>query len=77
LSLARIQVVQNPFTCFPNDINITQCSQCVKSACLAACPVGAIDVDVSNGNVRTVDKEKCIGCNSCDGEGYVCALIIG
>jgi len=67
LSLARIQVVQNPFATFPDDVNIAQCRQCVDPACLAACPVGALYVDSSNGYVRTVDKEKCIGCKSCVG----------
>ena len=65
LSLARIQVVQNPFKSFPDDINIAQCRQCVEPACLAVCPSGALHVDSANGNVRTIDEEKCIGCKSC------------
>ncbi len=65
LSLARIQIVQNPFRDFPDDINIAQCRQCVDPACLAVCPVGALHVDRVHGNVRTVDEEKCIGCKSC------------
>ncbi len=65
LSLARIQIVQNPFNTFPDDINIAQCRQCVAPACLAACPVGALHVDKFHGNVRTVNKRKCIGCKSC------------
>ena len=65
LSLARIQIVQNPFKSFPDDINIAQCRQCVEPACLAACPADALHVDKANGNVRTVDEEKCIGCKSC------------
>jgi protein NrfC len=65
LSLARIQIVQNPFGSFPDDINIAQCRQCVEPACLAVCPADALHVDKANGNVRTVDEEKCIGCKSC------------
>ena len=65
LSLARIQIVQNPFTNFPDDIEMAQCRQCKEPACLAACPAGALHVDRANGNIRTVDTEKCIGCKSC------------
>ena len=65
LSLARIQIVQNPFESFPNDIKIAQCRQCVYPVCLKKCPTGALHVDSANGNVRTVDEEKCIGCKSC------------
>jgi len=65
LSLARIQVLQNPFEKFPDDISQQQCRQCKKPACLAACPTGALHVDAENGNVRTVDSEKCIGCKAC------------
>jgi len=36
LSLARIQIVQNPFESFPNDINIAQCRQCVTLIVLMA-----------------------------------------
>ena len=65
LSLARIQIVQNPFESFPNDINIAQCRQCVYPVCLKQCPTGALHVDSANGNVRTIDKEICIGCKRC------------
>ena len=65
LSLSRIQIVQNPYLSFPEDIIIAQCRQCVAPACLAACPVGALHVDIFHGNVRTVNKKKCIGCQAC------------
>jgi len=61
LSLARIQVVQNPFENFPDDINIAQCRQCVDPVCIEACPTRALHADKENGYVRTVDKNKCIG----------------
>jgi len=30
-----------------------------------ACPTGANHVDDANGNVRTIDESKCIGCERC------------
>jgi protein NrfC len=68
LSLARIQVVQNPFTNFPDDINIAQCRQCVDPVCIAVCPTRALHADEENGYVRTVNTKKCIGwlgCRAC------------
>jgi len=65
LSLARIQVVQNSFGAFPNDIEIAQCRQCPYPACVDACPTGANHVDTKRGNVRTIDASKCIGCERC------------
>jgi len=64
--LARIQVIQDPYGCYPDDIDVHQCRQCVFPECFAACPVdGAIFIDTENGNVRRVDKSKCIGCQLC------------
>ena len=65
LSLARIQVIQNPFQKFPDDLTIAQCRQCVEPACVEACPEEALFVDSANGNVRRIDKEKCTGCQAC------------
>jgi protein NrfC len=65
LSLSRIQVLQNPFGATPGDLTILQCRQCVYPACAEACPTGALHVDEANGNVRTVDERKCIGCLRC------------
>jgi protein NrfC len=65
LSLARIQVIENPFEGFPDDIGIEQCRQCVEPACLEICPTGALHVDQENGNVRRVDADACIGCMRC------------
>jgi protein NrfC len=65
LSLARIQVIENPFERFPDDISIEQCRQCVEPACLEVCPTGALHVDAENGNVRRVDAAECIGCLRC------------
>ncbi len=65
LSFARIQIIQNPFESFPADIGVEQCRQCVKPACVEACPEDAIDVNPEFGNVRMLDQEKCIGCGAC------------
>lgn len=65
LSLARIQIIENPFEQFPDDITIEQCRQCVEPACLEACPTGALHVDAEHGNVRRVNVDDCIGCMRC------------
>ncbi len=63
--LSRIQVIQNPYAKYPDDIDVQQCRQCVFPACVAACPTGACHVDTANGNVRLIDKSMCIGCQRC------------
>ncbi|MGD8538728.1 MAG: 4Fe-4S dicluster domain-containing protein [Candidatus Aminicenantes bacterium] len=65
LSLSRIQVLQNSFEAFPNDVTIEQCRQCVDPPCVKECPVDALEPNPKYGNVRMVDKEKCIGCGTC------------
>jgi protein NrfC len=65
LSLSRIQVLQNSFESFPDDISIEQCRQCVDPECLKVCPMKAISADPENGFVRQVDTTKCIGCGYC------------
>jgi protein NrfC len=65
LSLARIQVLQDPFEKWPDDVTIEQCRQCVDPACVEECPAEALTVNTSLGNVRMVDKELCIGCGTC------------
>lgn len=65
LSLARLQVIQDPFERFPVDVALEQCRQCLEPECLQSCQTGALYVDRENGNIRTVDKEKCEGCLAC------------
>lgn len=65
LSLSRIQIMQNSFASFPDDLTIEQCRQCVEPACVDICPTGALEANADHGNVRIVDKEKCIGCGLC------------
>jgi len=63
LSLSRIQITQDPWGKFPDDITISQCRQCPYPSCVAACPTGALHSDEKG--VRTVDEAKCIGCERC------------
>jgi protein NrfC len=65
LSLARIQVAQNSFGRFPDDLKVAVCRQCVTPVCVQNCPTGAAFVDGVNGNVRRIDRAKCIGCKTC------------
>ena len=65
LSLSRIQIMQDSFASFPDDLTMEQCRQCVDPACVAVCPTGALAADAEHGHVRIVDKEKCIGCGLC------------
>ncbi|NTU88722.1 MAG: 4Fe-4S dicluster domain-containing protein [Actinobacteria bacterium] len=64
LSLSRIQIVQDSTEAYPNDLHIYQCHQCPFPSCVEACPTGAMHADPKTG-VRTVDDEKCIGCERC------------
>ncbi len=67
-SLSRIQILQNPYESFPDDVMIAQCRQCVDPACVNACAdkAGVLQADADNGNVRrVVDREGCWGCGAC------------
>jgi len=65
LSLSRIQIIFDPFAPYPHGAHQAQCHQCKDPKCVAACPTGANHVDTANGNIRTVDARKCIGCQKC------------
>jgi len=65
LSLSRIQIIQDSFQKWPDDVAIEQCRQCVEPACVEVCPEDAIIIDTKHGNVRRVCKSKCIGCMAC------------
>jgi protein NrfC len=65
LSLARIQIMQDSFGKFPNDVKMAPCRQCVTPVCVQNCPVGAAFVDAAHGNVRRIDSKECIGCRTC------------
>lgn len=65
LSLSRIQIMQDSFGKFPNDLQMAPCRQCVTPPCVINCPTGAAFIDEANGNVRRIDEKKCIGCKKC------------
>jgi protein NrfC len=65
LGLSRIQIVQDSFDVFPDDVRQYQCRQCTTPVCVINCPTGACKVDAANGNVRTIDQSKCAGCQTC------------
>ncbi|MBU1340802.1 MAG: 4Fe-4S dicluster domain-containing protein [Proteobacteria bacterium] len=65
LSYSRIQILQDSFGKFPDDLTIEQCRQCEAPACVDVCAEGALTANAEFGYVRMVDKEKCTGCGSC------------
>ena len=65
LSLSRIQIIQNSFKAFPDDLTMEQCRQCVEPFCVAECPEDALTVNADFGNVRMVNADKCVGCGTC------------
>ncbi len=65
LSLSRIQILQDSFERWPEDLDMEQCRQCVEPECVKNCPTGALHVDTNNGNIRTVNRDECIGCMTC------------
>jgi protein NrfC len=65
ISLARIQVSRAVLTRYPYDIQINVCRQCPEPMCVKNCPTGACHVSAENGNVRMIDAQKCIGCQTC------------
>lgn len=65
MSLSRIQIIQDSFTPFPNDIQMATCHQCEDAACVKACPVSANTANDDFGFVREIDPDKCIGCMQC------------
>lgn len=62
---SRIQIMQDSFGDWPNDLFIAQCRQCRNAPCVEVCPTGANHVDSEHSNVRRVDPELCIGCRMC------------
>jgi protein NrfC len=64
-SLSRIQIIQDSFESFPDDVTVEQCRQCVDPACVEVCPADALKANPQFGNVRMVDLKKCIGCGAC------------
>jgi protein NrfC len=65
LSLARIQVLQDSFRKWPDDLTIEQCRQCIDPTCVEACPTGALHAEARFGQARMIDPSKCNGCKAC------------
>ncbi len=65
LTRSRIQILQNSFESWPDDLTIEQCRQCVEPACVQQCPTWALHADEENGGVRLVDRDKCTGWGGC------------
>lgn len=65
LSLSRIQIHRAVLAEYPLDITQNVCRQCPTPLCVANCPTGAAHVSTENGNIRMIDKGKCIGCQTC------------
>lgn len=64
-SLSRIQVLQDSFADWPDDVLIATCRQCKDAPCVQVCPTGANRADPKHGHVRRIDPDKCIGCKLC------------
>lgn len=64
-SKSRIQVLQDSFVNWPDDVVLAQCRQCQNAPCVEVCPTGANRADPAFGHVRHIDQTLCIGCKSC------------
>jgi protein NrfC len=65
LSLSRIQIHRAVLAEYPLDIMQNVCRQCPTPLCVENCPTGAAHISAENGNIRMIDSEKCIGCQTC------------
>ena len=67
-SLSRIQILQDSFADWPDDVFMAICRQCEDAPCVSVCPVRPIRANKANskqGNVRMIDQDLCIGCKLC------------
>jgi len=67
-SLSRIQIQQDSFANWPDDVSMAICRQCQDAPCVAVCPVRPVQANKPNpkqGNVRMIDQNLCIGCKIC------------
>jgi len=67
-TLSRIQIQQDSFINWPDDVFMATCRQCQDAPCVEACPVEPVKANRPHpeyGNVRMIDQELCIGCQAC------------
>ena len=67
-SLSRIQIQQDSFANWPDDVSMAVCRQCRDAPCVEVCPVRPVRANKPNakkGNVRMIDPDLCIGCKMC------------
>ena len=67
-SLSRIQIQQDSFANWPDDVFMAVCRQCEDAPCVEVCPVRPVRANKPNrdyGNVRMIDPKLCIGCKLC------------
>ena len=67
-SLSRIQILQDSFADWPDDVFMAICRQCEDAPCVSVCPVRPIRANKANskqGNIRMIDQDLCIGCKLC------------
>lgn len=67
-TLSRIQIQQDSFGNWPDDVYMAVCRQCRDAPCVKVCPVKPVKAnrpDPTYGNVRMIDQTRCIGCGMC------------
>jgi Fe-S-cluster-containing dehydrogenase component len=67
-SLSRIQIQQDSFANWPDDVFMAICRQCEDAPCVSVCPVRPVRANKPNqewGYARMIDPELCIGCKLC------------
>jgi len=67
-TLARIQIQQDSFKDWPDDVFMAVCRQCEDAPCVEVCPVEPIRANrprPEHGQVRMIDQTLCIGCKLC------------
>lgn len=67
-SLSRIQIQQDSFTNWPDDVFMAICRQCEDAPCVSVCPVRPVRANKPNpayGYARMIDQDLCIGCKQC------------
>jgi Fe-S-cluster-containing dehydrogenase component len=67
-TLSRIQIQQDSFANWPDDVFMAICRQCKDAPCVEVCPVTPVKANKPNpkyGNVRMIDQKLCIGCKLC------------